>query len=121
MTDDIPLPKPDADEMARTLANWRDSAFADWLVVVVGLAAQQRPLELRRALASVFDTAAIEDMTRRATAAVFDAQRQAQEAQHLIAALHDEFDRLEKRMSGLEDWINRMARVARKANEHATK
>ncbi len=103
----------DAEALTRTLANWRDSAFADLIVVAVGLAAQQRPEELRKALAAVFDLKAVEDMNRRVAAATFHAEQQVQEARHLIAELHKEFDRLETRMSGLDNWLEGMARKAR--------
>jgi predicted nuclease with TOPRIM domain len=42
---------------------WRDEAFADLVTMTLALAAERNQLELRKALGSVFDTAAIEHAT----------------------------------------------------------
>ena len=84
-----------------TLAHWRDSAFADLLVVAIGLAAQQRPEELRTALASVFDLRAVQTMTRRLMEEIKEVRRVGVEAAELVKQVALDLDALGEQIDAL--------------------
>ncbi len=115
------VPSPERTEMLLALSQWRDSAFADLIVVAMGLAALERPQELRKALGSVFDLSAVEKTTDRIAATVEHACHQAEEARHLLEELHRVLERIEKRLDGVEEFLERsgrrMAQLAKRLNQ----
>ena len=79
------------------LAGWRDGAFADLLTVAIGLAAQQRPEELRKALGSVFDLTHYENRAKVLKCQLNNLEATAHELRELIADLLKNMERLEAR------------------------
>ncbi len=94
-------PTTDAEEAERALAQWRDTTFADLVLIVLGLAAQQRPLELRHALGSVFDLSAVEKALEVSMARAEKAERDCAEARERFAALQQSLDTFERRIERL--------------------
>lgn len=83
------------------MAHWRDETFALLLLTTVKLAAAQFPEELRKALASVFDLSAVEDMAKRVMIVASSAQAFAQQAQELCLQVHRDLENLEKEIDEL--------------------
>ncbi len=76
------------------LAHYRDRQFADMLVIVIGLAAETHPEEMRKALARVFDLSAVEETTRRMMALVSQMQAETLALKHDLEQLRIEADRI---------------------------
>jgi len=87
------------------LARWRDQAFADLIVIVLGLAAQRQPEAMRHALASVFDVAGIKKQyaTLKADSlgAHNDLRGLAAEFREFVRVLSRQIDDIEKRMDAI--------------------
>jgi hypothetical protein len=102
------------DELLRAAAQLRDRQLAGMVAVVIGLAAETHPEELRAALGKVFDLRAVEESTRRIMAVLADAQAAAHaaasETRHLLDAISQDVDRLEQRIDGLTFEAERLGR-----------
>jgi septal ring factor EnvC (AmiA/AmiB activator) len=98
------------DQSRDALAGWRDKAFADWLVVSIGLAAQTQPEALRAALASVFDLKAVEERSKIMQCQLNNLAVTAAEYRELFAQLARDLDLLSERWNALSEAIERSER-----------
>lgn len=95
------------DEAALRLAlsRWRDRYFAELIPVLIGLAAETHPEQLRKALAKVFSLECVEEMTQRVMLDTERAQQAASdtatEVRELISQVHVDLDKIDARIDGL--------------------
>ena len=87
------------DDAVKILQHARDEQFAELLTLAIGLAARTHPEIIRNALASVFDTTAIEADTERML-------KQAAHARDLLAGLRDEAEELRRQIFELRKEID---------------
>lgn len=83
------------------LGKYQHREFARLLVIMIGLAAEINPQELRDAFGKVFDLGAVEDMTRRAVLIATEAQQRGADAQELMAVVSRDVEDLEKRLDAM--------------------
>lgn len=100
------------EELARrSLARWRDGSFAGLVTVIIGLAAETHPEEIRQALSKVFDMKAAEEACERvmrlASAAAENASRARDRIERAILAL----ERAEKRLAELEYRAEKLEKI----------
>lgn len=79
-------------DMVKTLSRYRDRQFADLLVLLIGIAADTHPQELRNALGQVFDLSAVEETTRRMMCVISKLQAETLALKHDLAQLRAEAD-----------------------------
>jgi cell division protein FtsB len=107
--------EPTRDEVILSMAEHRNYAFAHWLALSIGMAAETHPEEMRKALGSVFDLGLVEDYARRSMAVVTEAQRHAQqvaaEVRELAAEVTKDIEELEKSIDLLHSRIRKGARA----------
>jgi hypothetical protein len=98
--------------LAACKANQRQ--LSEVLTVVIGIAAELHPEQLREALGKVFDLPAVEDCTSRVMVVLSSVQAQARETaaevRSLVDQVHKDLDVLEKRMDGLTEMQDRLAK-----------
>lgn len=82
------------------LRRWLMRQEAQRFLVLVGLIAEEEPEVLRRALASVFDTASVEETQRAAVAGIRDVYER-------VVILRDYVGSLERRVRELEERLER--------------
>jgi hypothetical protein len=111
------------DEARDALRWFRDRMFGELITVCFTLASQTHGEELRKAIGSVFDLGAVEDLAKRSMAVVTQIQHQVGEHRdqtrgemlELIGVLHKALDRLEQRIDGIERATERLERRLNKA------
>lgn len=93
------------DAAVAALASIRNRQFAEMLLVVIGVAAETHPEELRAALAQAFDLSATEAVSRRAAA---ECQLAAERCARLQAEVRAMADGVRKTLAEIEqriEWI----------------
>jgi len=89
------------DEIILALHKYRSKEFAALAAVFLCLAAETHPEQMREAFGKLFDTGALEDMTRRAVLISSDAQAKAEAARELMASVSKDLEDLERRYDSL--------------------
>lgn len=89
------------EDIARALGRVRDGRFAELLVIVLALAAETHPEELRKALGSVFDTRPIEETTKRIMDGLRGCWKAGRIVREQLADLKAEAERLAQQIEGL--------------------
>lgn len=86
------------DDAFRALGRVRDSQIADLLTLVVGIAAEKNPEQLRAALEQVFDLTPIQYSHDRMMLTLANAQKAIERAAQLIRELERQLDQIECRL-----------------------
>jgi hypothetical protein len=84
------------------LGEARNAYFAEMATVWIGLAAATHPEELRKAFASVFDLAGVEESHKRLALVLAQSQAVAVQARELLHEVSVSLDRIEKRLDYLD-------------------
>jgi CII-binding regulator of phage lambda lysogenization HflD len=102
----------DSDQLNTALKSVTCERFAELLTLVIGLASENHPDELKAALGKVFDTQAIEETNKRAIILLTntltkesDAQLKAGELVALLAVLENRIDKAEAYLDRLDKRI----------------
>lgn len=109
--------------------HWRGENFAALVAGILALAAEEAPDILRTALGKVFDTAGIEDTTKRlmllvnqarddATEAHRKAHEGAAECRRLLEQVHSEIDGLRVRVQKAQAFMDNLAKRVANAEKH---
>lgn len=117
------------DDLLSMGRRWRDREFADMISGIVAIVAETNPDILRTALGKVFDTAAIEDTTKRLMLLVNQAAEDAREAHRiaregahenrkLLEQIHGEIDGLRSRVQKAQAFMDNLAKRVANAEKH---
>ena len=89
------------EQLRWSLAQARDSWFADLLAVWIGLAAETHPEEIRKALSKAFDLSVIEETHKRLLNIYCTTQQSIVSARELAQAIINDLDAIEARIDAL--------------------
>ena len=89
------------EEIRAALTNYRNEQFSTWLTIVLGLAAETHPEELKAALAHVFDLSGVEDYCKRIMLTATRASEMSQQARELAQAINTDLDKIEARIDAM--------------------
>jgi hypothetical protein len=76
--------------------------LAETVTLVVGIAAERHPEEIRKALSAVFDLSAVEESTKRVMLVLSRVQADAKDVKDLLGVIQEELASLSKRLDQLE-------------------
>lgn len=95
------------EELMGKIAYYRDCQLAELVTLIIGVAVERHPEEIRRALGLVFDLSGVEFTTQGVMALVQEAHQKAVECRAEVRELQKELGKLLKKLESLEQRLEK--------------